>query len=154
MTALKIGTLTKVERDGKNNNLNQSFMKKNTRFTGMVSLIFFFGISCTNDSAGPQPKVEYRVNASSDMMVNVWYRDNKGNMIEQFTPDGMLQWHKLMNVDRPFNATLQAGFYNSGITTETCDVEIYVDDVLMESYPNSLPASQSYTLFAHYDIGQ
>ena len=127
-------------------------MKKTTKCISLTILLVFSGISCTYNSPQMESSIEYRVNASSDMIVNIGYRNAAGQMVTLFTPDNALEWNKKFAVERPFSANLQAGFYNVGASTESCAIEIYVDGALVETYPGYLPASQSYTLFAHYDI--
>jgi len=128
-------------------------MKKITLLfmTAMLSANF----ACTNNSPDSYTAdVEYKVTSSSDMMVDIWYRNESGQMVQLFTPDGSLNWSKRLTVNIPFEANLSAGFYNNGLNTETCSVQILVDDQLIEDYPGSLAASLSYTMMAECHVAK
>ena len=133
-------------------------MKKTTQL--FISAILIGTLSCTNNSPNEmQPdvttaKVEYKVAACCDMMVDIWYRNELGEMTKIVAPDAALEWNKIITVSTPFEANMSAGFHNTSPNTGNCAVQILVNDVLVEDYPGTLQTSLSYTMFADYHIPQ
>lgn len=87
-------------------------------------------IACSGDDEASKTNVKYLVTSTSEMITGLTYRNASGEMAEAVTDAPLIEWTRSINVDLPFDASLEVETTNGETEAAQYDLAIYIDGEL------------------------